>query len=186
MFAYHKALPSSDHFGDEGAANHTHFCQDYGKSRVEFFVYGQQSFNAKAPKPAKCPARQSLEASEAVARLHGLKDQHTVFAQQNPKVIDAGVFHNDVIAVGNGNMSFYHQQAFLNTQEVNHSLQKVMRILGHDPMQFIDVPAKVSLEDAVTSYLFNSQLLNLPHLKSGKMGRASRAPWRWPCKRLFR
>lgn len=122
------------------------------------------------PKPAKYPARQSLEASEAVARLHGLKDQHTVFAQQNPKVIDAGVFHNDVVAVGDGNMSFYRQQAFLNTQEVNHSLQKAMRILGHHPMQFIDVPAKVSLEDAVTSYLFNSQLLNLPHLQSGKMG----------------
>ena len=35
-----------------------------------------------------------------------------VYAQQNPAVIDQGVFHNDVIAVGNGNVLFYHEQAF--------------------------------------------------------------------------
>jgi succinylarginine dihydrolase len=37
-----------------------------------------------------------------------------VFASQNPDVIDQGVFHNDVIAVGNGNVLFYHEQAFAN------------------------------------------------------------------------
>ena len=125
-FSHHQALPSSDHFGDEGAANHTRFCQSYGKTGVEFFVYGQHAFNGQAPKPTKYPARQSLEASQAVARLHGLKDEQVVFAQQNPDVIDAGVFHNDVIAVGNGNVSFYHQHAFLNTQKVNHNLQQAM------------------------------------------------------------
>jgi succinylarginine dihydrolase len=170
-FAHHQALPSSDHFGDEGAANHTRFCQEYGKAGVEFFVYGQHAFNGQAPKPAKYPARQSLEASQAVARLHGLKNEQVVFAQQNPEVIDAGVFHNDVIAVGNGNVSFYHQLAFLNTQEVNHNLQQAMSNMGNGEMHFIEVPAnQVSVQDAVKSYLFNSQLLSLPHLNDGKMG----------------
>ncbi|WP_443632057.1 N-succinylarginine dihydrolase [Candidatus Njordibacter sp. Uisw_056] len=170
-FSHHQALPSSDHFGDEGAANHTRFCQSYGKTGVEFFVYGQHAFNGQAPNPTKYPARQSLEASQAVARLHGLKDEQVVFAQQNPDVIDAGVFHNDVIAVGNGNVSFYHQLAFLNTQKVNHNLQQAMTNMGNGKMQFIEVPDdQVSVQDAVTSYLFNSQLLSLPHLNDGKMG----------------
>jgi succinylarginine dihydrolase len=169
-FAHHQALPSSDHFGDEGAANHTRFCQNYGKAGVEFFVYGQHAFNGQAPKPAKYPARQSLEASQAVARLHGLKDKQVVFAQQNPDVIDAGVFHNDVIAVGNGNVSFYHQLAFLNTQEVNDNLQQAMSNMGNGQMQFIEVPAdQVSVQDAVSSYLFNSQLISLPHLNDDEM-----------------
>ena len=170
-FAHHQALPSSDHFGDEGAANHTRFCQNYGNAGVEFFVYGQHAFNGQAPKPAKYPARQSLEASQAVARLHGLKDEQVVFAQQNPDVIDAGVFHNDVIAVGNGNVSFYHELAFLNTQEVNDNLQQAMSNMGNGEMQFIEVPAdQVTVQDAVKSYLFNSQLISLPHLDEGKMG----------------
>ena len=169
-FAHHQALPSSDHFGDEGAANHTRFCSAYGQSGVEFFVYGQQAFSGTAPKPARYPARQSLEASQAVARLHGLKEQHVVFAQQNPAVIDAGVFHNDVIAVGNGLVSFYHQQAFLNPKQVSHDLQSAINQAGHGEMQFIEVPNnQVSVQDAVTSYLFNSQLLCLPHLAPGKM-----------------
>lgn len=170
-FAHHQALPSSDHFGDEGAANHTRFCHAYGSAGVEFFVYGHHAFNGQAAKPAKYPARQSLEASQAIARLHGLKDSQVVYAQQNPDVIDAGVFHNDVIAVGNSNVSFYHQLAFLNTQQVNEDLQNAMSSTGNGDMQFIEVPTdQVSVQDAVNSYLFNSQLLSLPHLGAGKMG----------------
>ena len=38
--------------------------------------------------------------------------QQVIFAQQNPDVIDQGVFHNDVIAVSNRAVLFCHQQAF--------------------------------------------------------------------------
>lgn len=170
-FVHHQALPASNHFGDEGAANHTRFCDEYGSTGVEFFVYGQQAFNSQAPKPSRYPARQSLEASQAVARLHGLKDEQVVFAQQNPAVIDAGVFHNDVIAVGNANVCFYHQLAFLNTQEVQHNLQQAMANISQGEIQFIEVPDhQVSVQDAVKSYLFNSQLLSLPRLNSGQNG----------------
>ncbi len=53
-----------------------------------------------------------------MARLHGLSEEGVVYAQQNPAVIDQGVFHNDVIAVGNGEVLFYHQDAFLETDKV--------------------------------------------------------------------
>src|SRR5690554_2539387 len=98
-FAHHQHLPDNDHFGDEGAANHTRFCNEYGQPGVEMFVYGRYAFDSSKPAPQKYPARQTREACEAVARLHGLSDDTTVYVQQNPAVIEQGVFHNDVIAV---------------------------------------------------------------------------------------
>ncbi|MFL1467814.1 N-succinylarginine dihydrolase [Marinobacter sp. HN1S83] len=157
-FAHHPALPSVSHFGDEGAANHTRLCSRYGEPGVELFVYGQVAFNEQAPAPVKYPARQSLEASRAIARLHGLNDSHVVFAQQNPAAIDAGVFHNDVIAVGNANTLFYHEMAFLEEEQVLADIQS--RLTGAE-LQAVRVSStEVPIEDAVKSYLFNSQLLN--------------------------
>lgn len=159
-FAHHAALPAVAQFGDEGAANHTRFCHDYGQAGVEFFVFGRSAFDTRYPAPQKYPARQTLEASHAVARLHGLSEDGVVFAQQNPAVIDQGVFHNDVIAVGNGELLFYHEDAFLNTE---HMLAELHDKLGRRGGRFraICVPrAEVAVEDAVRSYLFNSQLLS--------------------------
>ena len=159
-FAHHPALPSVSQFGDEGAANHTRLCGGYGEPGVELFVYGQMAFNDQAPAPKKYPARQTLEASQAIARLHGLKDEHTVFAQQNPDAIDAGVFHNDVIAVGNGNTLFYHDMAFLDEERVLSDIRA--RLTGTELETVRVSSAEVPIEDAVASYLFNSQLLNTP------------------------
>jgi succinylarginine dihydrolase len=159
-FAHHPALPSVDHFGDEGAANHTRFCHGYGEQGIEFFVYGMEAFNNSAPKPAKFPARHTLEASQAVARRHGLSPDQVVYAQQNPDVIDAGVFHNDVIAVGNRNAHFYHQEAFLDTAKMK---QDLLTAWGDRASKFhlIEVPSDaVSVQDCIQSYLFNSQLLS--------------------------
>ncbi len=159
-FAHHAALPAVAQFGDEGAANHTRFCHDYGQAGVEFFVFGRSAFDTRYPAPQKYPARQTLEASQAVARLHGLSEEGVVYAQQNPAVIDQGVFHNDVIAVGNGEVLFYHEDAFLNTE---HMLAELHDKLGRRGGRFraICVPrAEVAVEDAVRSYLFNSQLLS--------------------------
>jgi succinylarginine dihydrolase len=121
-------------------------------------VYGQVAFNESAPAPGKYPARQTLEASRAIARLHGLTDHRAVFAQQNPAAIDAGVFHNDVIAVGNGNCLFYHEQAFLEEARVLADIQE--RLIGAELEAVRVSSAQVPIEDAVASYLFNSQLLN--------------------------
>ncbi len=159
-FAHHPALPSVSQFGDEGAANHTRLCAGYGEPGVELFVYGQIAFNEQAPAPKHYPARQTLEASQAIARLHGLKDSHVVFAQQNPDAIDAGVFHNDVIAVGNGNTLFYHELAFLDEEKVLADIRS--RLTGTELEALRVTSEQVPLDDAVASYLFNSQLLNTP------------------------
>jgi len=159
-FAHHPALPAVAQFGDEGAANHTRFCRTYGEAGVEFFVYGRSAFDSRYAAPQKYPARQTLEASQAVARLHGLSDDGVVYAQQNPAVIDQGVFHNDVISVGNGEVLFYHEDAFLETDAVLGQLQAKLASKGGN-FQAIRVPrAAVAVEDAVRSYLFNSQLLS--------------------------
>ncbi|MEZ0198222.1 N-succinylarginine dihydrolase, partial [Pseudomonas qingdaonensis] len=97
---------------------------------------------------------------QAVARLHGLSDDGVVYAQQNPAVIDQGVFHNDVISVGNGEVLFYHEDAFLETDAVLGQLRAKLASKGGN-FQAICVPrAAVAVEDAVRSYLFNSQLLS--------------------------
>lgn len=163
-FSHHQHLPEHASFGDEGAANHTRLCREYGHAGLELFVYGQEATNPLAAKPKLFPARQTLEASQAIARLHQLDDDSAVFIQQNPDVIDQGVFHNDVIAVGNQNVLFYHQQAFVDTQA---KIAEIQRKFNGQELHFIEVPtAKVSIDDAVKSYLFNTQIITLP---SGEM-----------------
>lgn len=160
-FAHHQHLPENDHFGDEGAANHTRLCSEYGQSGIELFVYGRHAFKTGQLQPVKFPARQTYEASQAVARLHGLTSDNTVFALQNPDVVDQGVFHNDVIAVGNKNVLFYHELAFHNSAKITAEIQ---RKFGEDPLHFIEVKSEeVSLEDAISTYLFNTQLVCLPN-----------------------
>ncbi|GLS03093.1 N-succinylarginine dihydrolase [Chitiniphilus shinanonensis] len=155
-FAVHDALPMHPAFGDEGAANHTRFCKAYDAPGVECFVYGRRHWGGGTG-PSRFPARQTLEASEAVARRHGLNPADVVFAQQRPEVIDAGVFHNDVIAVGNLDVLFCHAHAFVDQQALYRALDQ--RLGGG--LRVVEVPAEqVGVEDAVRSYLFNSQLLD--------------------------
>ena len=161
-FAHHPVLPATPAFSDEGAANHTRLCGEYGEPGVHLFVYGRQAFGdvrSGEREPTRYPARQTLEASQAVARQHGLTDAQTVFAQQHPDAIDAGVFHNDVIAVGNGPVLLYHEMAFLDEERTLDELRAKMAT----PLIPVRVPLDaVSMEDAVASYLFNSQLLSNP------------------------
>jgi len=164
-FSHHDALPQQSDFGDEGAANHNRFCADYDSQGIQLFVYGRRAFGGGAA-PQRYPARQTREASEAVARLHQLNPEFTLFAQQNPVAIDSGVFHNDVIAVSNRHVLFHHQQAFLDQTALLNQLREKSDALGL-PFLNVEVPQdQVTLEDAVASYLFNSQLLSKPN---GKM-----------------
>jgi succinylarginine dihydrolase len=157
-FAHHDPLPATPQMGDEGAANHTRLCADYGAPGLELFVYG--AAGEEQPRPRKYPARQTLAASEAVARLHGLDPSRCHYAQQAPEVIDQGVFHNDVIAVGNREVLLHHELAFRNKQAVQDWMRAGLR--GREPV-FLEIAAsEVPVEDAVHSYLFNSQLICPP------------------------
>jgi succinylarginine dihydrolase len=98
----------------------------------------------------------------AVARLHGLDPARTVFTSQNPDVIDQGVFHNDVISVGNGNVLFYHDQAFADEAGTLDALRRALGSVDTDLVPVRVASSQVPVADAVASYLFNSQLLTKP------------------------
>ncbi|WP_075181642.1 N-succinylarginine dihydrolase [Pantoea sp. 1.19] len=177
-FRVHGALPQVTLFGDEGAANHNRFAEQHGDPGVQLFVWGREASGAGLA-PSRYPARQTREASAAVARLHGLDPQRTLFAQQNPAVIDQGVFHNDVIAVSNGPVLFCHQQAFVDQPALLATLAE--RVPG---FQVIEVPDRaVSVADAVQTYLFNSQLLSKDNgrmlLVLPEEARRHAGVWRW-------
>lgn len=109
------------------------------------------------------PARQSLEACEAIARLHQISPERAVYLQQSPEAIDAGVFHNDVISVGHVNVLMYHELAFA---EGERAIEKIKQSCDHD-LAVIQVRVEeVPLNLAVRTYLFNSQIVTLP---DGKM-----------------
>lgn len=171
-FVVHPPLGGGDKFGDEGAANHTRFCNSYGEPGLEFFVFGKYAFESSANSllPKKYPARQSFVASEEVANQHKLDPSRLVFAQQSPEAIDKGVFHNDVISVGNANAFLYHEESFVDTEKTIAELQEKYKALTNNELHLIKVTSdQVPVEDAVSSYLFNSQIISLPDSPSEMM-----------------
>lgn len=148
-FAVHPAVPPP--YGDEGAANFMRLCLSHGEAGIEIFVYG------KAGGPF--PARQHIESSKAVARAHRLDPAKTLFVQQSEIAIAAGAFHNDVVAVANERVLFSHEQAFQHPEETYAQIRALM-----PEAEIVVVPAnRVSLADAIQSYLFNAQLVTLPN-----------------------
>ncbi|HRO04384.1 MAG TPA: N-succinylarginine dihydrolase, partial [Terricaulis sp.] len=109
--------------------------------------------------------RQTLEACRALARRHGLSAQRTVFARQSAEAIDAGAFHNDVVAVAHEHVLFHHEHAFADKAALYAEIREKAR--GLFEPAFVEVAASdVSLADAVSSYLFNSQLVREPGAKA--------------------
>jgi succinylarginine dihydrolase len=168
-FAVHPPVPPA--FGDEGAANHMRLAPAHDEAGVEVFVYGVSG--------GAFPARQHIEASKAIARLHRLDPDRLLFAQQSEEAIAAGAFHNDVVAVANEHVLFAHEQAFADKASLVATLEA--KVPG---FEYVEVPAsEVPLADAVSSYLFNAQLVTLP---SGEMtlilpteARETPTVWRW-------
>jgi succinylarginine dihydrolase len=166
-FAVHGPVPPA--FGDEGAANHMRLAAAHGEQGHELFVYGVTG--------GPYPARQHLEASRAVARLHRLDPERTYFIEQSEAAIASGAFHNDVVAVANGPLLFAHEQAFARRDEV-------ASFCAANDFELLEVLAsEVSLADAIASYLFNAQLVTLP---TGEMtlivpteARETASVWGW-------
>jgi succinylarginine dihydrolase len=147
-FAVHGPVPPA--FGDEGAANHMRLAPSHGEQGVEVFVYGVSG--------GPFPARQHIEASKAIARLHRLDPARTLFAAQSEEAIAAGAFHNDVVAVANGPVLFAHEKAFADRDALVAELSA--KVPG---FELVEVPgAEVPLADAIRSYLFNAQLVTPP------------------------
>lgn len=162
-FTHHEPLAGGLEFADEGAANHTRFAASHGAAGIHHFVVGRCSSRLEWRVPARYPARQTLLASETVARQHHLAPGRVVYSQQLPEAIDAGVFHNDVIATGTRDFLLYHEQAFEHGDAAVAELRARFRgVCGSELHLFRVGKAELPLGDAVRSYLFNSQLLVMP------------------------
>jgi len=154
-FAVHDPLPAQPHFADEGAANHVRLCADHGEPGVNLFVWGRDAWETWQ---GHFPARQTLQAFEAVQRRHGARG--AVFARQARRAIEAGVFHNDVVCVGARTCLFFHEAAFEDRIAMEAAVRSAA--VGFEP-QFVEVAeADLPLGAAVKSYLFNSMLVGLP------------------------
>lgn len=162
LFKVHPPLLACRNIMDEGAANQNRFCKTHAQLGFQMLVYGREGFAGNPIKPIKYPARQTKEASLAIARRHQLNPDQVLFVQQNPAAIDHGVFHNDVISVVNENVFLYHEDAFVNTNAVIEELKSRLTF----PVFFIPVlQTELTFEEAVQSYLFNSQIVTLPSSK---------------------
>jgi succinylarginine dihydrolase len=167
-FAVH--YPVAPGFGDEGAANHMRFCAGHESAGVEAFVYGLN-------RGGKFPARQHVRSSQAVARTHGVRQ--ALFIEQADRAIQAGAFHNDVVAVANEHVLFAHEEAFEDRAGALKLLSE--RVPG---FCLVEAPsADVPLADAISSYVFNAALVSVG---GGEMAlilpkEAEETPsvWRW-------
>ncbi|SFN79635.1 N-succinylarginine dihydrolase [Sphingomonas sp. OK281] len=153
FFRVHSPVPAA--FGDEGAANFMRLVPPPGAAGdtrpVEILVYGKGEAGG-------FPARQHRVASEAVARRHGLDPARVLVVRQSDEAIAAGAFHNDVVAVSNGHVLFAHEHAFADPSAVRSAVQARM-----PDAVIVEVPAsRVSLNTAIRTYLFNSQLVTVP------------------------
>jgi len=157
QFAVHGALPMHPDFADEGAANHVRLCAEHGAPGVEIFVHGRDG----PVRSTEYPARQTLLACQSLARSHGLEPARTVHLRQSGAAINAGAFHNDVVCVGSLETFFFHELAFADTESALGDIRRASKGL-FDLKPVMVQQSDVPIEDAIKSYLFNSQLLQWP------------------------
>lgn len=152
----HDPLNENNGHVDEGAANHMRLTQGHGKPGIEIFVYGRTDPDHQPTE--QFPARQTKLACEAIASRHNLDPERTFFLRQHPDAIDAGVFHNDVAAVTNESVCFYHREAYREPEAIES-------ILDRTPWNWHVLSVsngEIPLSKAVDTYLFNSQIVTNP------------------------
>ncbi len=156
QFLLHAPLPSQASFADEGAANHVRLVGEGGRGGVDLLVWGRDGSSSNL---GVVPTRQTRQASEAIARRHGIA--RPVLARQSARAVEAGAFHNDVVCVGAGACLFHHEAAFEDTAVVHDAVRRAADGL-FEPVLVEVADAELPLADAISTYLFNSQLLQVP------------------------
>jgi succinylarginine dihydrolase len=157
-FVVHDPVPFAV-FGDEGAANQCRITRKHDTRGFELFVHGR---SALVKEPVGFFARQAVEASHIVATKHGVGRGNFILAQQSRKAIEAGAFHNDVVAVSNENVLLCHEEAFENRAVLLEQLTMRCEASGFRLHVLEARTGELSLTEAVKSYLFNSQIVTLP------------------------
>lgn len=152
-FAVHPELPMHPELGDEGAANHTRLHTSVASAQL--FCWGRAPGTAL---PKVHPARQTLAASQAVARALCLRPGVASFWQQHAEGIDRGAFHSDVLLVGNGSFLMLHELALL---EPSALLAQLRAALGPEFSYVLASEHELPAREAVSAYPFNSQVVTL-------------------------
>ena len=152
-FVVHDPLPGGGQLADEGAANHTRLATSRGA--LHLFAWGRRAWG-EFDAPKRFPARQTREASEALARLHALDPSRCRFPQQDPRGIDEGAFHTDVLAVGNERFFMLHELAFAAKDAL---LADLRQALGDELVVVEASSRELPVVSAVGAYPFNSQVI---------------------------
>lgn len=146
-------------FRDEGAANHMRLAPTHADAGLNIFVYGTDG-NPNDPQSA----RQTLGASQEIIEKHYLSGNSAICVKQNPAVIVQGVFHNDVIAVSNENMLLVHEDAYaMGSADLSYIADSYREKTGQSLVMRVIKRTELSVEEAVNTYFFNSQLVSVPH-----------------------
>jgi succinylarginine dihydrolase len=151
-------LKGEDGWRDEGAANHMRMAPMHAARGLNVFVYGTDS-NPSDPKTA----RQTLATSQEIIARHKLHDDAAICVKQSGEAINQGVFHNDVIAVANENMLLVHEDAYaLGKADLDYIAESYAGRTGVALTLRVVKRNELSIEEAVNTYFFNSQLVTLP------------------------
>lgn len=154
------ALSGGAAMRDEGAANHMRLSA--GSSGIHLFVHGDGE-----PQPSKRWPRQSRAANESVARRLGLDPKDVFHLKQSAKAIDAGAFHNDVVAASHGGVVLHHQFAFEAAESDWQAIEShFQKRFGQTLVRVVIPEERLSLDDAISTYLFNSQIVAIPHAET--------------------
>lgn len=146
-------IPGGSAMRDEGAANHMRLCLGNGPG-LNLFVYGDLS-----PLPMKHWPRQTRAACHATARRHDLIPENTFFLKQHPNAIDAGAFHNDVVAMSHGNLWIHHELAYLDDGTTLQIERRAREMQGKDIIRIEVADSNLPIDQAIQCYLFNSQII---------------------------
>ena len=152
----HDPIKNISGYGDEGAANHLRVSEQHLKSGFQIFVYGSSAFEVHQG----MITRQAEEISKAVSIMHQLDPDRVLFLKQNEQAINAGSFHNDIVSLANEEVFIFHQEAFADRVELERILHHLKdHVKGFHPIEILS--EDISLDDLVSSYLLNSQLITV-------------------------
>jgi succinylarginine dihydrolase len=156
----HEPLEAESALRDEGAANHMRLCDSSGiLAGLHLFVH-EPTADLKQVGAPKFRSRQGKRASEKVADILQLPDARRLFLEQTRLAIDAGVFHNDVIATSHRDLLVCHEDAFVDQQQSLSRICDAFSRCTGETLHVIEVPrSKLPLGEAVRTYLFNSQIV---------------------------
>ena len=152
----HEPIKNISGYGDEGAANHLRVSAQHLMPGFQIFVYGSSAFEVHQG----IIARQAEEISQAVSTQHQLDPDRVLFLKQNEQAIHSGSFHNDIVSLANEEVFIFHQEAFADRVELERVLHQLKdHVKGFHPIEILS--KDISLDDLVSSYLLNSQLITV-------------------------